>query len=153
MATGRDEPESSEDMCLSQIPRAITPASTQSQARRGRIQMSKSAALLSLLAIAPTALAQGCISLENSRACSAFNASSVSTEGEVSDILYGFLPRADPLGQDGSAPHIPRNTSLPDYSPFLKFVDDVESFDQQLTAYIETGWVERQYVHCAFFWS
>lgn len=60
-----------------------------------------------LASAAPTAMAQSCISLANSAACPAFNASSIST-----------------------------NSNLTGLFPFLSSVTDVSSFDSGLRDYI-----------------
>ncbi|KIW06797.1 uncharacterized protein PV09_02477 [Verruconis gallopava] len=57
-----------------------------------------------------------CISLRGSTACPAFNASSVSTD----DTLRGLFP-------------------------FLKYVDDTASFDEQLKSYIATTYAQLKY--------
>lgn len=48
-------------------------------------------ALLSILATAPAAMAQNCISLSGSTQCPAFNASSISTDSTLVGLLYVFL--------------------------------------------------------------
>lgn len=58
-------------------------------------RLTKSVVLLSMLATVPTALAQvQCISLSGSKACPAFNSSSVSVTGGVADLLYVPSARA-----------------------------------------------------------
>lgn len=78
------------------------------KAPRKLIDISLKTAFCALLAsAAPTAMAQSCISLANSAACPAFNASSIST-----------------------------NSNLTGLFPFLSSVTDVSSFDSGLRDYI-----------------
>ncbi|KAL3419752.1 chloride channel protein [Phlyctema vagabunda] len=72
--------------------------------------------LLSLLAVTPGAMAQSCISLSGSSACPAFSKSSISTDSS----LVGLFP-------------------------FLAFVSDTTTFDQQLTSYVNTAYVQTKY--------
>ncbi len=64
-----------------------------------------------------TSTAQSCVSLKNSKECSAFNASSVSTDSS----LVGLFP-------------------------FLSSVSDTKSFDSGLKSYISNGWAQVKYV-------
>ncbi|KFZ00796.1 hypothetical protein V501_10472 [Pseudogymnoascus sp. VKM F-4519 (FW-2642)] len=83
----------------------------------GTRRLTKSVVLLSILATVPTALAQqNCISLSGSKACPAFNLSSVSVTGGVADLF-----------------------------PFLKTVTDTASFDQKLLSYVKTSYVQQKY--------
>jgi hypothetical protein len=108
----------------------------QSYKRRPKTRrLTKSAVLLSILAAAPTALAQECISLSGSTACPAFNLASISLASNVTNLLYVL--------------HLPERLSdfaiqltLPLYSPFLKSVHDTVSFDQQLLSYVKTSYVQ-----------
>ncbi|KAI1377756.1 hypothetical protein F4677DRAFT_453924 [Hypoxylon crocopeplum] len=76
-----------------------------------------STAVLSTLALTPGSMAQDtCVSLSGSTTCSAFQAASVSTD----DYLRGLFP-------------------------FLQGVTDTASFDQQLSQYVQTGYVQKQY--------
>jgi hypothetical protein len=87
--------------------------------RRSRRVASPSAAALCLLLAGslPVAMSQSCISLANSRTCSAFNASSVATSGFVAGLY-----------------------------PFLTGVNSVESFDNALNVYIATSYTLTKYV-------
>ncbi|KAH8787593.1 hypothetical protein BGZ57DRAFT_755225 [Hyaloscypha finlandica] len=73
-------------------------------------------ALLSVLAAAPGAMAQNCISLSGSTQCSAFNTSSISTDS----TLVGFFP-------------------------FLQYVSSTATFDEQLASYVSTSYVQEKY--------
>lgn len=73
-------------------------------------------ALLSILAASPVALAENCISLSGSTQCPAFQSASISTDS----TLIGFFP-------------------------FLQFVSNVASFDEQLSAYVSTSYVQEKY--------
>jgi hypothetical protein len=53
--------------------------------------MTKAAALLSMLVVAPTAMAETCISLSGSKACPAFTAASISTDAALVGLLYVFF--------------------------------------------------------------
>ncbi|RDL39942.1 uncharacterized protein BP5553_04282 [Venustampulla echinocandica] len=78
----------------------------------------RTAALLSILAVAPSAMAQGnCISLKGSTQCPAFSSSSIST---TNDTLLGYFP-------------------------FLRFVSSTETFDDQLKTYISTSYAQEKY--------
>ncbi|KFX85846.1 hypothetical protein V495_01372 [Pseudogymnoascus sp. VKM F-4514 (FW-929)] len=80
-------------------------------------RLTKSVVLLSILAAVPTALAQDqCVSLAGSKACPAFNSSSVSVTGSVADLF-----------------------------PFLKNVKDTASFDQKLLSHVQTSYVQDKY--------
>lgn len=72
--------------------------------------------MLSLLA-APTLVAaqSECISLEGSELCPAFESASITTSGFVADAF-----------------------------PFLSFVSDLESFDEQLRSYTRTSHVQEK---------
>jgi hypothetical protein len=61
----------------------------------------------------PTAMAQNCVSLANSKQCPAFSAASVSTD-----------------------------TALVGLFPFLSSVSDTKSFDSGLEAYIANGFAQ-----------
>ncbi|KFY34103.1 hypothetical protein V494_07065 [Pseudogymnoascus sp. VKM F-4513 (FW-928)] len=70
-----------------------------------------------MLATVPTAFAQDqCVSLSDSKACPAFNLSSVSVTGHVADLF-----------------------------PFLKTVKDTASFDQKLLSHVQTTYVQDKY--------
>lgn len=73
-------------------------------------------ALLSLLATAPGTMAENCISLASSTQCSAFSSASISTDS----TLVGFFP-------------------------FLQYVSDTKSFDEQLATYVSTSYVQEKY--------
>ncbi len=60
-------------------------------------RFTKSTAILSILAVAPTALAQQCVPLSSSTACPAFSLSSVSLSKNVTDLLYVLYPLASLL--------------------------------------------------------
>ncbi|KAK3688360.1 hypothetical protein B0T22DRAFT_151214 [Podospora appendiculata] len=86
-----------------------------SKRKTGRGQTSTKAILLSLLSTSSTATA-ACISLQGSKACPAFQSSSVST----SNFLVGL------------------------YS-FLGQVTDRQSFDTQLQSYVQTTYIQEKY--------
>lgn len=105
----------------------------------GTRQLTKSVVLLSILATVPTALAQAnCISLSGSKACPAFNLSSVSVTGGVADLLYVLFP-------PGRLPtNLPAQLTSLFSSPFLKTVTDTASFDQKLLSYVKTSYVQQK---------
>lgn len=84
--------------------------------KRRRTGVNSRTILLSLLASSPAVMAQQCISLSGSTACPAFTRSSVST-----------------------------NTTLVGLFPFLAYVSSRETFDEQLTSYINTAYVQTKY--------
>lgn len=84
--------------------------------RRTSSRFSLQTVLLSVLAASPAAAAT-CISLQNSTLCPAFNASSISTDS----TLVGLYP-------------------------FLEYVSDVASFDEELLSYVQTSYVNEKYV-------
>ncbi|RDW69595.1 hypothetical protein BP6252_08615 [Coleophoma cylindrospora] len=94
----------------------IGPLDTSNLRKQGRIN--RRTILLSLLAVAPTAMAasSSCISLSSSTACSAFNTSQVS----VDSTLVGLFP-------------------------FLAYVSDTATFDSGLTSYVNTAYVQSKY--------
>jgi hypothetical protein len=99
--------------------------------------LTKSVVLLSILAAVPTALAQDqCVSLAGSKACPAFNASSVSVTGSVADLLYVLI-----LSERPTTIFPTQLTSL-FTSPFLKNVKDTASFDQKLLSHVQTSYVQ-----------
>ncbi|KAE9371518.1 hypothetical protein N431DRAFT_342522 [Stipitochalara longipes BDJ] len=73
-------------------------------------------ALLSVLAAAPGAMAQNCISLSGSTQCPAFSSASISTDS----TLVGFFP-------------------------FLQYVSSTATFDEQLSSYVSTSYVQEKY--------
>ena len=82
--------------------------------RRNASRLPVSTALCALLASSvQTAMAQSCISLEGSTTCSAFNASSVSTDSSVVGLF-----------------------------PFLSSVTDTASFDSELRSYVSGGYAQ-----------
>lgn len=91
--------------------------STQSDSRprrRGDVTNNWTAVTCALLAASfQTAAAQGCISLRQSSVCSAFNASSISTDSAVTGLF-----------------------------PFLSTVSNVQTFDSGLQAYIQDGYAQ-----------
>lgn len=89
--------------------------------RRPTARLTTTTAVCALLATSlPTATAQnGCISLADSSACSAFSAASVSTN----DALTGLFP-------------------------FLADVTDVSSFDSELQSYIDGAFARLRCVQC-----
>lgn len=64
----------------------------------------------------PNAMAQSCISLAGSTACSAFNASSISTDSYLTGLF-----------------------------PFLSDVTDTASFDSEIQNYIASGFTQQRY--------
>ena len=88
-----------------------------SRRRRTECPNTSTVALLLLASSLPASMAQGCISLEGSTACPAFDSSSVSTDA----ANIGFFP-------------------------FLADVTDTDSFDTGLRSYITDGFAEIKYV-------
>ncbi|PQE23914.1 SH3 domain-containing protein [Rutstroemia sp. NJR-2017a WRK4] len=86
-----------------------------SRRKQGSVKRSTRAALLSILATSPLAMAQNCVSLRGSTQCPAFTSSSVDT------TLTGLFP-------------------------FLSYVSDRATFDTQLSAYVQTSYVQSKYV-------
>ncbi|KAK2763452.1 SH3 domain-containing protein [Colletotrichum kahawae] len=85
--------------------------------RRGRAMGPVAKAFLSVLSTATLVSAQsGCVSLEGSTRCSAFQSASVSTTGFVQGIF-----------------------------PFLQYVSSRETFDSQLQSYVQTSYVREKY--------
>ncbi|KAK4187108.1 hypothetical protein QBC35DRAFT_385612 [Podospora australis] len=84
--------------------------------RSRRLRPSTKAVLYTLLSTSPTAMA-ACISLQGSKACPAFQSSSVSTS----------------------------NSFLTGIFPFLSFVSNTETFDQRLATYVQTEYVREKY--------
>jgi hypothetical protein len=82
----------------------------------GRRGFNTRTALLSVLATVPGVMAQSCISLSGSTQCPAFSSASISTDSS----LIGFFP-------------------------FLQYVSSIETFDQQLSAYVSTAYVQEKY--------
>ncbi|KAI1334862.1 hypothetical protein F5Y15DRAFT_265544 [Xylariaceae sp. FL0016] len=83
----------------------------------GKTSWPTRAIMLSLLSVTPMTLAQdSCISLQGSTACSAFQDASISTSSSVSGIY-----------------------------PFLQYVTDRASFDEQLTQYVQGSFRQEQY--------
>ncbi|OAP57338.1 hypothetical protein AYL99_08076 [Fonsecaea erecta] len=80
--------------------------------------MKKPRSLGALALFAPGAFAQSCISLAGSTTCPAFNSSSISTDSTLV-ALY----------------------------PFLAFVTSTESFDTQLSQYVDQQYVQTKYVN------
>ncbi|KAK1531373.1 SH3 domain-containing protein [Colletotrichum paranaense] len=74
------------------------------------------AALSSVLSAAMVSAQSSCISLQGSTTCSAFQSASVSTTGFVAGIF-----------------------------PFLQYVSSRETFDQQMSSYLETTYVREKY--------
>jgi hypothetical protein len=98
-------------------------AASQRRIRRRPNKLSRSltqttgAALLALLSARPTfvsAQSNGCVSLQGSKACSAFSSASVNLNDE--DLTRDY--------------------------PFLQYVTDRQSFDDQLHAYVKRPYVE-----------
>ncbi|KAI0014394.1 hypothetical protein F4779DRAFT_9049 [Xylariaceae sp. FL0662B] len=81
----------------------------------GRTRWTTKAILLSVLSTAPSTMAQ-CISLSGSTACPSFQSASVSK----SNYLRGLFP-------------------------FLQYVSDTASFDQKLSEYVGTEFVQKKY--------
>ncbi|KAJ2905401.1 hypothetical protein MKZ38_005499 [Zalerion maritima] len=70
---------------------------------------------LALLSVAPAAMAD-CISLEGSSGCSAFSDASVSTDSFVVGLF-----------------------------PFMSYVSSTDTFDEQLSSYVQTSYVQEKY--------
>lgn len=104
----------------------------------GTRRLTKSVVLLSILATVPTALAQNCISLSGSKACPAFNLSSVSVTGSVADLLYVLFP------PERLSANFPTQLTSLFSSPFLKTVTDTASFDQKLLSHVKTSYVQQK---------
>ena len=86
--------------------------------RRRAAQFTTTAACALLASCVPSAMAQeSCISLTGSTACSAFNASSIST-----------------------------NSNLTGLFPFLADVTDIDSFDTEIQNYVSGNFAQLQYV-------
>ncbi|KAI1450278.1 hypothetical protein F5Y02DRAFT_108338 [Annulohypoxylon stygium] len=99
--------------------RDITMASSRSGSggrTTGRLGWTVKSALVSILATAPGSMADSCIPLTGSTTCRAFQSASVST----SSYLIGLFP-------------------------FLQYVSDGASFDKQLSQYVQTDYVQKQY--------
>ncbi|KAI2637107.1 hypothetical protein GGS26DRAFT_471177 [Hypomontagnella submonticulosa] len=115
-----DSARSLESKSSEEIERNVTMASTRSGSRgraSRRAGWTTKAALLSILSAVPGSMAQDrCIPLAGSTACSAFQSASVSTSRYVTGLF-----------------------------PFLQYVSDTASFDQQLSQYVRTGYVQKQY--------
>ncbi|KAM3074595.1 hypothetical protein ACMFMG_008025 [Clarireedia jacksonii] len=88
--------------------------SSSSRQKQPSTKRSMRAALLSILATSPLAMAQNCVSLQGSTQCPAFTSSSVDT------TLTGLFP-------------------------FLSYVSDRATFDTQLSAYVQTSYVQSKY--------
>ncbi|KAH8808868.1 hypothetical protein F5884DRAFT_384667 [Xylogone sp. PMI_703] len=85
--------------------------------RRSTTGLNTKKALLSVLAAAPIAMAaESCISLADSKMCSAFGSAAISTDSK----LVGFFP-------------------------FLQSVSDTASFDQQFDIYLKTSYLQEKY--------
>ncbi|EXJ94372.1 hypothetical protein A1O1_02766 [Capronia coronata CBS 617.96] len=80
--------------------------------------MIKLRALGALALATPAVLAQSCISLSGSKACPAFNSSSISTSHALIDLY-----------------------------PFLAYVSSTEDFDTQLTQYVSQQYVQNKYIN------
>ncbi|KAL0944452.1 SH3 domain-containing protein [Colletotrichum truncatum] len=92
-------------------------SATRSRRRERTMGQTARAALLSVLSTSTLVTAQSsCVSLQGSTTCPAFQSSSVSTTGFVAGIF-----------------------------PFLQFVSNRDSFDQQLLSYIKTSYVREKY--------
>ncbi|EXJ84672.1 hypothetical protein A1O3_05342 [Capronia epimyces CBS 606.96] len=78
--------------------------------------MTKLQSLSALALVAPTVLAQSCISLAGSKTCPAFNSSSVSTDQTLVDLY-----------------------------PFLAYVSNTKDFDTQLSQYVSQQYVQSKY--------
>ncbi|KAI0171838.1 hypothetical protein GGR52DRAFT_443875 [Hypoxylon sp. FL1284] len=94
---------------------AMTPSTSQGPTRLAGWK--RKAAFLSVLSAVPGALAQdSCIPLTNSKTCPAFHQASVSTYSYVRGLF-----------------------------PFLNYVSDTASFDEQLSRYVQTDYVQNHY--------
>ena len=71
-------------------------ASRRAATQRGP-RINRTTALVSLLATAPGAMAQGCISLSGSTQCPAFSSASISTNSSLFGFLYVLLPHDGPM--------------------------------------------------------
>ncbi|TAQ91602.1 hypothetical protein B7494_g70 [Chlorociboria aeruginascens] len=88
--------------------------------------------LLSVLAAVPAVMAQNCISLSGSTQCPAFSASSISTDNELIGFLYVMTARTEMSFTNC-------------HSPFLQYVSDTSTFDELLSAYVSTSYVQEKY--------
>jgi hypothetical protein len=119
--------------------------------RRGA-RPSTRAVILSLLSSSPTAMAR-CISLKGSTTCPAFENASVSLDSTLIGFLYVLSRLAE--GSSASADavrepsHIRLSGLLIQGSPFLQYVSDRASFDSQLQTFVQTTYVQEQYVYLA----
>lgn len=89
-------------------------------------------AAAALAALISNSAAQTCISLAGSTTCTAFNASSISTDTQLVGFLYVLC--------DLTTAYL---LTLP--SPFLAFVSNLQDFDRELTQYVGQGYVQSKY--------
>ncbi|TVY21282.1 hypothetical protein LARI1_G000440 [Lachnellula arida] len=88
----------------------------QAKRKQRSMRLNTRTALLSILATVPAAMAENCISLTGSTQCPGFSSSSIST-----------------------------NNSLVGLFPFLQYVSSTATFDEQLSSYISTSYVQQKY--------
>ncbi|KAL2070746.1 hypothetical protein VTL71DRAFT_13772 [Oculimacula yallundae] len=112
-----------EDLSMEQSQGPIMPAPSRGGRATGPSKRKQRSAgfntktlLLGALAAVPGAMAQNCISLAGSTQCPAFSQASISTDS----TLVGFFP-------------------------FLRFVSSRSTFDEQLSAYLSTSYVQQKY--------
>lgn len=113
------------------------PTGPSNRLRRGSAGVNTRTVLLSALATLPGAMAQSCISLSGSTQCPAFPSASISTGPDVAGLLS--VPSATiPSHLVTAADHCRL------HSPFLQFVSNTQSFDQQLSAHVATSYVQQK---------
>jgi hypothetical protein len=74
------------------------------------------------------------VSLQGSKACPAFGSASIDTS-QSANLYVKLHDRTCQV-----------NTNSVEYSPFLQYVSDTESFDDNLKSYISTTYNQRQSV-------
>ncbi|KAI9053084.1 hypothetical protein LZ554_003353 [Drepanopeziza brunnea f. sp. 'monogermtubi'] len=96
--------------------RGSIPSSSPCPRKQRHTGVNTTSVLLFALATVPVAMAQSCISLAGSTQCPAFTSASISTDSS----LVGLFP-------------------------FLQFVSSTSNFDEQLSAYVSTSYVQQKY--------
>ena len=89
---------------------------------------------LLLAVLAPVAFAQSCVPLSGSTQCTAFESASISTNSKLTGFLWVQVEKKQ---------HI---QYWPMSSPFLSFVSSTETFDRQLSQYVNSTYVQLKYV-------
>ncbi len=107
------------------------------------MRRSAMALLSSMPALAAAQDSGQCISLQDSKTCPAFQSASISTSESLINTLYAKLPTHSRLLPVPALIH-------PRCSPFLQFVSDTSSFDNQLSTYVQTTYVKDRYARASF---